>query len=59
MAMMEFEDRDEESRNAFLHYLQTGKPPAASGADLVFAAISILVSGVMVTLRKRRSRLVG
>jgi hypothetical protein len=50
MAMMEFEDRDEESRNAFLHYLQTGKPPAARGADLVFAAISILVSGVIVIL---------
>ena len=42
MAMIEFEDRDDASRRALLHYLATGEPEKADGPDLVWAAIGIL-----------------
>jgi hypothetical protein len=42
MAMIEFEDRDDGSRRALLHYLATGEPENAHGPDLVWAAIGIL-----------------
>ena len=42
MAMIEFEDRDAGSRRALLHYLATGEPEKAHGADLVWAAIGIV-----------------
>jgi hypothetical protein len=40
--MIEFEDRDDGSRRALLHYLETGEPERAHGADLVWATIGIL-----------------
>ncbi|HMC57971.1 MAG TPA: hypothetical protein VKJ01_02150 [Candidatus Solibacter sp.] len=50
MAMIEFEDRDEDSRNAILHYMQTGKPPALRGRDLAGPAIAVLVYCAIVIL---------
>ena len=50
MGMIEFEDRDVGSRRALLHYIETGEPEEAHGADLVWAILGILIFAAFVIL---------
>jgi hypothetical protein len=52
MAMIEFEDHDDDGRRDFLNYLATGKPPAATGgvtgALLTLLALCAIAAGSIV-----------